>query len=41
MKTTIKIILLNAFLCFFLLLPTDSFSQVVDSENKLSLTLSD
>ncbi|XLS29590.1 hypothetical protein ACJD0Z_01935 [Flavobacteriaceae bacterium M23B6Z8] len=41
MKTIIKIILLNAFLCFFLLLPSNGFSQVVDSENKLSLTLSD
>ncbi|WP_340200865.1 hypothetical protein [Ascidiimonas sp. W6] len=41
MKTIIKTVLLNAMLCFLFLTPFEGFSQVVDSENKLSLTLSD
>lgn len=41
MKTNIKTILFSIVLCLAFLLPTQGYSQIVDSENKLSLTLSD
>lgn len=41
MKTSFKTILFSTVLSFFLLIPSDGYSQIVDSENKLSLTLSD
>jgi hypothetical protein len=41
MKTNFKTILFSTVLCFLLLFPFEGYSQIVDSENKLSLTLSD
>jgi hypothetical protein len=41
MKTNFKTILFSTVLGFLLLFPFEGYSQIVDSENKLSLTLSD